>query len=44
MICVLMWIGGSSQSMAGGVKVNTVAVLLLNLRSLIFGSRNTSAI
>lgn len=43
MICVLMWIGGSSQSMAGGVKVNTVAVLLLNLRSLIFGSRNTSA-
>lgn len=29
--------------MAGGVKVNTVAVLLLNLRSLIFGSRNTSA-
>lgn len=43
MICVLMWIGGSSQSMAGGVKVNTVAVLLLNLKSLIFGSRNTSA-
>ncbi len=43
MICVLMWIGGSSQSMAGGVKVNTIAVLLLNLKSLIFGSRNTSA-
>ena len=29
--------------MAGGVKVNTIAVLLLNLKSLIFGSRNTSA-
>ena len=34
-IVVQMWIGGSSQSMAGGIKVNTLAVLLLNLRSII---------
>lgn len=31
----LMWIGGSSQSTAGGVKVNTFAAMLLNLKSII---------
>ena len=32
---VLMWIGGASQSTAGGVKVNAFAVAFLNLRSII---------
>lgn len=43
LVCILMWIGGSSQSMAGGVKVNTVAVLLLNLKCIITGKKQTSA-
>lgn len=43
LVCMLMWIGGSSQSMAGGVKVNTVAVLLLNLKCIITGRKQTSA-
>lgn len=43
LVCLLMWIGGSSQSMAGGVKVNTVAVLFLNLKSIITGSGQTGA-
>ena len=32
---VLMVIGGSSQSSAGGVKVNTIAVVFLNLRAVL---------
>lgn len=43
LVCLLMWIGGSSQSMAGGVKVNTVAVLFLNLKGIITGSDQTGA-
>lgn len=35
LMIVLMWIGGSSQSTAGGIKVNTFAAMLLNLRSVI---------
>lgn len=35
---VLMWIGGGAQSTAGGIKVNTFAVMLLNLRSMLRGS------
>lgn len=42
-VMIQMWIGGASQSMAGGIKVNTVAALLLNLRSIIRGRRNVSA-
>ena len=37
MIIMLMWIGGASQSTAGGIKVNTVATSLLNLRATILG-------
>lgn len=37
MMVVLMWIGGASQSTAGGVKVNTFAVILLELKSAITG-------
>ncbi len=31
----LMWVGGASQSTAGGIKVNTLAVLLANLRAVV---------
>lgn len=34
---VLMWIGGASQSTAGGIKVNTLAVILLELKSVVTG-------
>lgn len=37
MMAVLMWIGGASQSTAGGIKVNTLAVILLELKSTITG-------
>lgn len=33
-----MWIGGAAQSTAGGVKVNTLAVVFLNLKSVLTGS------
>jgi len=35
---VLMWIGGASQSTAGGIKVNAFAVAVLNMRSIIRGT------
>lgn len=35
---VYMWIGGASQSTAGGIKVNTLAVVFLNLKSVIRGT------
>ena len=34
---LLMWIGGASQSTAGGIKVNTFAVALANLMAVIRG-------
>lgn len=37
---ILMFIGGSSDSTAGGVKTNTVAVLGLSLISLVRGKRS----
>lgn len=43
MLMFLMWIGGASQSMAGGIKVNAFATALLNLRSLIRNSRGVAA-
>lgn len=43
LILVQMVIGGSSQSMAGGIKVNTLAAILLNLKSVILGHSGTSA-
>lgn len=36
-VLFLMWIGGASQSTAGGVKVNTFALILLNLKSILLG-------
>lgn len=35
---VLMWIGGASQSTAGGIKVNTFAVVVLNLVAVVRGT------
>ncbi len=35
---ILMWIGGASQSTAGGVKVNAFAVAILNIRAIIHGT------
>lgn len=34
---ILMWIGGASQSTAGGIKVNTIAVSVSNFISIIKG-------
>lgn len=41
-ITVLMWIGGGSQSTAGGVKINTVAVMLANIRAVVRGRSATT--
>ncbi len=43
MIMILMWIGGASQSTAGGVKVNTVATLWLNMKSIVLGRHRVIA-
>ncbi len=43
LVMVQMIIGGSSQSMAGGIKVNTLGTVLLNLRSVVRGHSGTSA-
>ncbi len=42
-IIVQMWIGGASQSLAGGVKVNTFAAVILNLRATIRGNSSATA-
>lgn len=38
-----MWIGGASQSMAGGIKVNTLGTILLNLISIVTGKAGVVA-
>lgn len=43
MFILLMWIGGASQSTAGGIKVNTFAVMLLNLKAVILGRDRVTA-
>ncbi len=43
LVVVQMWIGGASQSMAGGIKVNTLAVVILNLRSVVHGHQGIPA-
>lgn len=37
MLLLLMWIGGGSQSTAGGIKVNTFAAICLNIRAIVTG-------
>ena len=34
----LMWVGGGSQSTAGGIKVNAFAVVVLNLVAVLRGT------
>ena len=43
MFLFLMWIGGGSQSTAGGIKVNTFAVMVLNLKAVILGRERVTA-
>lgn len=43
MIMVMMWIGGGSQSTAGGIKVNTFGVIMLELKAVIFGRKSVDA-
>lgn len=42
-VMFLMWVGGGSQSTAGGVKVNTLAAIWLNLRAIISGRDRVTA-
>ena len=37
LVVIQMWIGGASQSLGGGIKVNTVAAIFLNVRAVITG-------
>ena len=39
LVVVQMCIGGASQSLGGGIKVNTVAAVFLNVRAILTGSR-----
>lgn len=43
LIVFLMWIGGASQSTGGGVKVNTFAAILLNLKSIVTDKKYITA-
>lgn len=43
MVMFLMWVGGAAQSTAGGVKVNTLATIFLNLRSIVTGKPYVTA-
>ncbi|MDE6300669.1 MAG: potassium transporter [Muribaculaceae bacterium] len=43
LVMAQMWIGGASQSLAGGIKVNTVATIFLNVRAELTGAQRASA-
>ena len=43
LVVIQMWIGGASQSLAGGIKVNSFAAIILNLRGIIRGNTSASA-
>ena len=43
MVTSLMFVGGASASVAGGIKVNTLAVILVAVLSTIHGRANASA-
>lgn len=38
-----MTIGGASQSMGGGIKVNTFGAIILNLKSVLYGHERATA-
>jgi len=43
MLMFLMWVGGASQSTAGGIKVNAFAAIILNLRAIVLGRSRVTA-
>lgn len=43
LVMAQMAIGGASQSMAGGIKVNTLGVLFLSLRAVLWGHEDATA-
>lgn len=43
MVMFLMWVGGASQSTGGGIKVNTLAAIWLNLRAILTGAPRVTA-
>lgn len=43
LVVAQMWIGGGAQSMAGGIKVNTFATMMLNLRAIVTGQHGPVA-
>lgn len=43
MFVVLMWIGGASQSTAGGIKINTFALMMYNLKAVVLGRDRVTA-
>lgn len=43
LVLLQMWIGGASQSLAGGIKVNTVAAVTLSLRAVVLGHKSATA-
>ena len=42
-VMFLMWVGGASQSTGGGIKVNTLATIWLNLRAIVTGRHKVTA-
>lgn len=42
-IILQMTIGGASQSMGGGIKVNTFGAIILNLKSVLYGHERATA-
>lgn len=42
-VMFLMWVGGASQSTAGGIKVNTLAAICCNLRAIVTGAPYVNA-
>lgn len=42
MAMFMMWVGCSSQSMGGGIKINTFAAVVLNLRSIVRGQKGVA--
>lgn len=43
MVIFLMWVGGASQSTAGGIKVNALAAIYYNLKALLTGTSKVTA-
>lgn len=43
LVVAQMWIGGGAQSMAGGIKVNTFATMMLNLKAIVTGQHDPVA-